>query len=173
MQKLVERISRAFAVTCACLCTCTFQFHNFPIEKSYTEIQNTNNVKLLCSFYNFSFILYVFNIRCCEHSNDNHLLVLFRKASGIKFHTSSVLKNPALPEKKAIKIIPTDWILYEEMSRYERSAYIRCCTAISPITVALFTGPIKLPPESVRDGAKPHGIYKYSESCLMRHALGE
>ncbi|XP_078314413.1 3'-5' RNA helicase YTHDC2-like [Crassostrea virginica] len=87
-----------------------------------------------------------------------NLKMVSQKASGIKFHTSSVLKNPALPEKKAIKIIPTDWILYEEMSRYERSAYIRCCTAISPITVALFTGPIKLPPESVRDGAKPHAL---------------
>ncbi|XP_061172936.1 3'-5' RNA helicase YTHDC2-like isoform X2 [Saccostrea echinata] len=87
-----------------------------------------------------------------------NIKMVSQKSSGIKFHTSSVLKNPALPEKKAIQNIPTDWVLYEEMSRYERSAYIRCCTAISPITVALFTGPIKLPPESVRDGTKAHAM---------------
>lgn len=87
---------------------------------------------------------------------------IFRKSSGIKFHTSSVLRNSASP-KKVAQAIPTEWILYEEMSRYERSAYIRCCTAISPITVALFTGPIKLPPESVRDGARQHGNIRFTE----------
>lgn len=92
----------------------------------------------------------------------------FRKSSGIKFHTSSVLRNSASPKKPA-QSIPTEWILYEEMSRYERSAYIRCCTAISPITVALFTGPIKLPPESVRDGAKQHGNNWFTEFYLYLH----
>lgn len=88
---------------------------------------------------------------------NKHYKMFSQKSSGIKFHTSSVLRNSASPKKPA-QSIPTEWILYEEMSRYERSAYIRCCTAISPITVALFTGPIKLPPESVRDGAKQHAM---------------
>lgn len=92
----------------------------------------------------------------------------FRKSSGIKFHTSSVLRNSASP-KKVAQAIPTEWILYEEMSRYERSAYIRCCTAISPITVALFTGPIKLPPESVRDGARQHGNNWFTEFNMYWH----
>jgi hypothetical protein len=91
--------------------------------------------------------------------------MICRKSSGIKFHSSSVLKNPALPEKKSVKSLPTDWILYEEMSRYERSAYIRCCTAVSPVAVALFTGPIRLPAESIRDGTRSQGK-SLRETCL-------
>ncbi|KAI1301810.1 3'-5' RNA helicase YTHDC2 [Halotydeus destructor] len=74
------------------------------------------------------------------------------KDSKVRFHPSSVL-NP-----KGVKgtvtasqrvSFPSDWFLYEEMTKIGRFSYGRCCTLVSPVTVALFSGPARLPPDSI------------------------
>ncbi|KAK3929267.1 3'-5' RNA helicase YTHDC2 [Frankliniella fusca] len=71
------------------------------------------------------------------------------KESVVAIHPSSTLrdidpKDGRIPEK-----LPTDWIVYEEMNRTGKLCQIRMCTIISPITIALFTGPIRLPSDAL------------------------
>ncbi|XP_052279613.1 3'-5' RNA helicase YTHDC2-like isoform X2 [Dreissena polymorpha] len=82
---------------------------------------------------------------------DQQAKKLIGQSSGkIGVHKSSVL--PTEPRS-----LPSDWLLYEEMtqagqgSSYTSLACIRCCTLVSPITVALFAGPAKLPADAVKD----------------------
>ncbi|ESO09137.1 hypothetical protein HELRODRAFT_110038 [Helobdella robusta] len=78
----------------------------------------------------------------------SHLIT--NKESKIRFHSSSVL-GPAPNEvgsnmhNVAVSRLPTDWLAFEEMTRMHRTLQVKSCTAISPITVALFAGPAKLP----------------------------
>ncbi|XP_045156414.2 3'-5' RNA helicase YTHDC2-like [Mercenaria mercenaria] len=70
----------------------------------------------------------------------------------IKLHTSSVLPQQA-------GVLPSEWLFYEEMTRSgKRSigglACVRCCTVISPATVAIFAGPSKLPSDALKDTAE-------------------
>ncbi|KAL4228088.1 3'-5' RNA helicase ythdc2 [Mactra antiquata] len=67
----------------------------------------------------------------------------------IKIHISSVL-----PQKPGG--LPSDWLFYEEMTRSNQGqhggmACIRCCTILSPLTVAMFAGPAKLPADALKD----------------------
>ncbi|XP_059081225.1 3'-5' RNA helicase YTHDC2-like [Tigriopus californicus] len=54
-------------------------------------------------------------------------------------------KGSSNSTKSSIKSIPTDWFIFEEMSRLGRMALIRGVTAISPVTVLLFAGPSRRP----------------------------
>ena len=60
-------------------------------------------------------------------------------------HTSSVLPAEVIPS------LPADWIFYEEKTRMGNLACVRCCTLVSSVTVALFAGPAKLPPDALKD----------------------
>ncbi|CAE1330762.1 YTHDC2 [Acanthosepion pharaonis] len=75
------------------------------------------------------------------------------KETKVRIHNLSVLSpNPSVGSRnKNISYFPSEWIVYEEMSRNNRLASVRCCTMISPITIALFTGPAKLSPEIIKE----------------------
>ena len=76
------------------------------------------------------------------------------KESKVRLHPNSVILNPSLKDKssatssgnnqKSLGAIATDWFLFDEMSRAGRLALIRGVTAISPVTVAIFAGPIRV-----------------------------
>lgn len=71
--------------------------------------------------------------------------VFCRKESLVAVHPSSTLRDiEKVPEK-----LPTDWLVFEEMSRAGKLCQIRMCTVISPITVALFAGPMRLPSDAL------------------------
>ena len=80
-----------------------------------------------------------------------------RKESKIRLHPSSVLCGPpdqvltsAMKHRQTINKLPTDWLLYEEMTRTHLVSQVKTCTVMSAVTVALFAGPAKLPPETVK-----------------------
>ncbi|KAL3867100.1 hypothetical protein ACJMK2_044331 [Sinanodonta woodiana] len=106
---------------------------------------------------------------------DRHKKVLVtRNAEKVKIHMSSVL-NPdpsggRIKEfKKFVTDLTSDWLLYEEMTRFNKMAFIRTCTLVSPITVAIFAGPAKLPADALRDNSvysldNPEGFRDDSDS---------
>lgn len=49
----------------------------------------------------------------------------------------------------AVEGLPTDWIMFEELGRAGRFCHVKTCTLVSPVTVAIFSGPSRLPLESV------------------------
>lgn len=68
----------------------------------------------------------------------------FRKESLVAIHPSSSLRDADPRDGKIPERLPTDWVVFEEMSRAGKLCQIRMCTVISPITVALFAGPMRL-----------------------------
>lgn len=44
-----------------------------------------------------------------------------------------------------VQSLPCDWLLYEEMSRTGRFCHVKVVTLVNPLTVALFSGPARLP----------------------------
>ncbi|KAK3097209.1 hypothetical protein FSP39_007506 [Pinctada imbricata] len=78
--------------------------------------------------------------------------IVSQKESNIKFKKPSVFEQPVFGNRAAIKSIPSEWIIYEEMSRANRFAMVTTCTAVTSVSVALFAGPSKLAPDSVRNG---------------------
>ena len=64
-------------------------------------------------------------------------------------HMQSVL--PQMTQKQAIQGLPSEWLFYEENTRASKLACVRTCTLVTPITIALFAGPTKLPPDALRE----------------------
>ncbi|XP_070542906.1 3'-5' RNA helicase YTHDC2-like [Ptychodera flava] len=82
--------------------------------------------------------------------------LMTQKESKVRFHPSSVLSQPptgkmtvADAHAQNVKNLPTDWLIYDEMTRTHRIANTRCVTVVSPVTVALFAGPARLPSDSL------------------------
>ena len=79
---------------------------------------------------------------------------IVRKESKVRFHANSVLapspSSVSSTHAAAVQSLPTDWLLYEEMTRPRRLALVQCCTVVSPITVLLFGGPAKMPQDAVQ-----------------------
>lgn len=44
-----------------------------------------------------------------------------------------------------VESLPSDWLLYEEMNRTGRFCHVKIVTLVNPLTVALFSGPARLP----------------------------
>ena len=75
------------------------------------------------------------------------------KESKVRLHPHSVLLDSSQKSKlsatssgsnqKSLGSISTDWFLFDEMSRAGRLALVRGVTAVSPVTVAIFAGPIR------------------------------
>lgn len=51
---------------------------------------------------------------------------------------------------KSLKSMPTDWLVFEEINRVGRFCYIRCNTAVTAMTVAIFGGPLRLSTSALR-----------------------
>ncbi|XP_034047713.1 3'-5' RNA helicase YTHDC2 [Thalassophryne amazonica] len=81
------------------------------------------------------------------------------KVSGIKekrvnFHPTSAFSLLQLKEKSSAKPpqnLPTDWFIYDEMTRSHSTASVRCCTMVTPIVVAIFAGCAKLPSSALQE----------------------
>lgn len=60
-------------------------------------------------------------------------------------------KRSATAWRRSIAGLPCDWLIYEEMLRTGSTAHAYCCTLITPITVALFSGPARLPLDALHE----------------------
>ncbi|KAL0870333.1 hypothetical protein ABMA27_005350 [Loxostege sticticalis] len=84
----------------------------------------------------------------------------------VAFHPSSTLHRGGGPAsaKAAVRDLPADWVAFEEISRAGRFCFIRCCTLVTPLTVALFGGPLRLPSGALTQRANPPGLSSDSDS---------
>ncbi|KAK6644023.1 hypothetical protein RUM43_000288 [Polyplax serrata] len=91
-----------------------------------------------------------------------------KKECKVQFHSTSTIRElPKNLEKsveqlstKTVERLPTDWVMYEELGRMGRFCHLRTCTLVSPLTVAIFSGPSRLPLESVCEAEvyRPDGV---------------
>jgi hypothetical protein len=87
-----------------------------------------------------------------------------RKEFKVMLHPSSTLreypKSPrtlvAASHAAAVEVLPSDWLVYEEMSRSGRFCHVRCCTLVTPITVAIFAGPARMPLDAVSEAERKY-----------------
>ena len=85
--------------------------------------------------------------------------MITQKHVKVRFHPSSVLNSdPTNPKEnifknrsKYLKNLPSDWFIFEEMTRIGKVSYARCCCLINPITVVIFGGPSRLPVDCLVD----------------------
>ncbi|CAI5667703.1 unnamed protein product [Oreochromis niloticus] len=95
-------------------------------------------------------------------------MVNFNKESTLKklhFHPTSVLSQFQFKEKNQTRMaqaLPTDWMIYDEMSRGHRMVTVRCCTLVTSITVAIFGGCARLHSSALHEPA----VQKTNESPL-------
>ena len=84
-----------------------------------------------------------------------------QKESKVRLHPSCcILESVASKDggqmssqanKLSVSKIPTDWFIFDEMSRAGHLAMIRGVTAVSPVSVLIFAGPNRLPIEIVSE----------------------
>ncbi|XP_011312776.1 probable ATP-dependent RNA helicase YTHDC2 [Fopius arisanus] len=80
-----------------------------------------------------------------------------QKESKVCFHPSSTLKEfskstrttSAQSHSATVNTLPSDWLIYEEMSRVGRFCHVKTVTVVTPITVALFSGPARLTMDTI------------------------
>lgn len=77
------------------------------------------------------------------HINRDMSVMSSSKEKKVNFHPTSVLSQTLHKESgcaEAAGALPSDWLVYDEMSRGNRMASVRCCSAVTPVTVAVFGG---------------------------------
>ncbi|XP_041981037.1 3'-5' RNA helicase YTHDC2-like [Aricia agestis] len=79
----------------------------------------------------------------------------------VRFHPKSILQTA---RGAGPQTLPTDWVVFEEISRVGRFCFIRTCTLVTPLTVALFGGPLRLGPGALTQRANPPGLSSDSDS---------
>ncbi|XP_061480215.1 3'-5' RNA helicase YTHDC2 isoform X1 [Rhineura floridana] len=92
------------------------------------------------------------------HVDRENIVLTGPKEKKVRFHPTSVLSQPqykkippANGQVAAIQALPTDWLIYDEMTRAHRIANIRCCSVVTPVTVALFCGSARLPSNALQE----------------------
>ncbi|XP_022600321.1 probable ATP-dependent RNA helicase YTHDC2 isoform X1 [Seriola dumerili] len=88
------------------------------------------------------------------HLNQETSLLSSNREKKVHFHPTSILSQ--FKENSSGKLargLPTDWLIYDEMSRGHRMASVRCCSMVTPITVAMFGGCAKLPSSALQEPA--------------------
>ncbi|KAG8456301.1 hypothetical protein GDO86_002185 [Hymenochirus boettgeri] len=103
------------------------------------------------------------------HLDRENMMLAGPKEKRVRFHPTSVLSQPqykkipsANGHAEAVQALPTDWIIYDEMTRAHRIANIRCCTVVTPVTVLLFAGPARLPSNALQEPSS----YRVNDSVL-------
>ncbi|XP_031779462.1 3'-5' RNA helicase YTHDC2 [Nasonia vitripennis] len=71
--------------------------------------------------------------------------VFFHPSSTLRDFSKSLRTTSAQVHAANVNSLPCDWMLYEEMSRSGRFCHARTVTLVNPITVAIFSGPARLP----------------------------
>ncbi|XP_061655818.1 3'-5' RNA helicase YTHDC2 isoform X1 [Phyllopteryx taeniolatus] len=77
------------------------------------------------------------------HINPEANRLSSNKEKKVNFHPASTLnlyQNKEESSSKLSQALPTDWLIYDEMSRGHGIASVRCCTLVTPVTVAIFAG---------------------------------
>ncbi|XP_068103375.1 3'-5' RNA helicase YTHDC2 isoform X2 [Hyperolius riggenbachi] len=94
------------------------------------------------------------------HIDRENMVLTGPKEKRVRLHTTSVLSQPQYkkipPENgqaAAIQALPTDWLIYDEMTRAHRIANVRCCSVVTPATVAIFSGPARLPSSALQESS--------------------
>ncbi|CAH2049582.1 unnamed protein product, partial [Iphiclides podalirius] len=84
----------------------------------------------------------------------------------VAFHPSSTLNRGggAGGAQRAVQALPTDWLVFEEISRAGRLCFVRCNTLVTPLTVALFGGPLRLAAGALSQRANAPGHSSDSDS---------
>ncbi|XP_021236431.1 probable ATP-dependent RNA helicase YTHDC2 isoform X1 [Numida meleagris] len=92
------------------------------------------------------------------HVDRENLVLTGPREKKVRFHPTSVLSQaqykkipPSNGQAAAVQALPTDWLIYDEMTRAHRIANIRCCSVVTPVTVALFSGPARLPRNALQE----------------------
>ncbi|XP_057259847.1 3'-5' RNA helicase YTHDC2 isoform X1 [Pezoporus wallicus] len=98
------------------------------------------------------------------HVDRESLVLTGPKEKKVRFHPTSVLSQPqykkippANGQAAAIQALPTDWLIFDEMTRAHRIANIRCCSVVTPVTVSLFCGPARLPSNALQEPSSFQG----------------
>ena len=68
-----------------------------------------------------------------------------KKENKVKLFQRSVVLDDIKAQTGSLDGLPTDWLIYDELTKAGRLTMIKGVTAISPITVALFAGRNRLP----------------------------
>ncbi|XP_026195327.1 3'-5' RNA helicase YTHDC2 isoform X3 [Anabas testudineus] len=77
------------------------------------------------------------------HVNQKTSLLSSNREKKVHFHPTSALSQTKFKESNPAELgqaLPTDWLIYDEMSRGHRMASVRCCSLVTAITVAIFGG---------------------------------
>ncbi|NXT64557.1 YTDC2 helicase, partial [Chaetops frenatus] len=105
------------------------------------------------------------------HVDRENLVLTAPKEKKVRFHPTSVLSQPQykkIPpvnsQTAAVQALPTDWLIYDEMTRAHRIANIRCCSVVTPVTVALFCGSARLPSNALQASSSHQGDRVSSDS---------
>ncbi|XP_012273815.1 probable ATP-dependent RNA helicase YTHDC2 [Orussus abietinus] len=86
-----------------------------------------------------------------------HSQLRTQKEVKVHFHLSSTLRDfPKSPRTTLaqshsanVDSLPTDWLIYEEMSRSGHFCHVKTVTLVNPVTIALFSGPARLPMDAI------------------------
>ncbi|KAM3850277.1 3'-5' RNA helicase YTHDC2-like [Diretmus argenteus] len=84
------------------------------------------------------------------HIDRNKSSMSSHKETKLLFHLTSVLSQFQL-KKASVEAPPTDWFIYDEKTQGNRMSTVRCCSMVTPITVALFGGGAKLPSSPLQE----------------------
>ncbi|CAJ1070962.1 '-5' RNA helicase YTHDC2 isoform X2 [Xyrichtys novacula] len=91
------------------------------------------------------------------HVNPETAQLSSNREKKVIFHPTSILSPNSNKEPDSLrssKTLPTDWLIYDEMSRGHRVASVRCCSVVTPITVAIFGGCARLPDSAPQEPAR-------------------
>ncbi|NXF10314.1 YTDC2 helicase, partial [Smithornis capensis] len=98
------------------------------------------------------------------HIDRENLVLTEPKEKKVRFHPTSVLSQPqykkippAHGQAAAIQALPTDWLIYDEVTRAHKIANIRCCSVVTPVTILLFCGPARLPSNALQASSSFRG----------------
>ncbi|KAL2100516.1 hypothetical protein ACEWY4_004910 [Coilia grayii] len=92
------------------------------------------------------------------HVQRHSAALVGHKENRVRFHPTSILSQPQLKkippangQMAAVQALPTDWLIYDEMTRAHRIASVRCCSAVTALTVSIFGGCAKLPSSALQE----------------------
>uniref|UniRef100_A0AAY4BH52 RNA helicase n=1 Tax=Denticeps clupeoides TaxID=299321 RepID=A0AAY4BH52_9TELE len=99
------------------------------------------------------------------HVDRENCALMGAKEKRVRLHPTSVISQmqlkkipPADGQVSAVQSLPTDWLIYDEMTRAHRIASIRCCSVVTPLTVGVFGGCARLPVSAVQEPVVQKGI---------------
>ncbi|XP_072227665.1 3'-5' RNA helicase YTHDC2 isoform X2 [Leuresthes tenuis] len=90
------------------------------------------------------------------HVNKETSVLSSNREKKVHFHPTSILSQLQFKENsqsRSAQALPTDWLIYDEMSRGHRMASVRCCSLVTSITIAIFGGCAKLPCSALHEAA--------------------